>query len=320
MGDGMSGPGWMPEVPPSLGRLLAWHPQPIPLEPAACLLAALLYLLGVWRLHRRGDRWKPGRTVAFLGGIATIVEVTATGIGGYGMQLMSIHMIQHMVLSMVSPVLLLLGAPITLALRTLPAAPHGRLGAREVLVHVLHSRAAKVMTSPWFTLPLFVGSLYGLYFTSLFTTLMSTWWTHDVMLLHFLGVGLLFFYPILGIDPGPRRANPVLGILELFGGMPFHAFFGIAVMMASEPLVTTFKHPAASLGIDPLGDQTAAGGIAWAFSEIPSVIVLVALLFQWYTSEQRQARRKDRAADRDGDAELVAYNAYLASLEARGRG
>ena len=95
--------------------------------PAVCLLAALLYVLGVWRLHRRGDRWPPGRTLAFLAGVATIVEVTATGIGGYGMQLMSVHMVQHMVLSMVSPVLLLLGAPITLALRALPAAPHGRL-------------------------------------------------------------------------------------------------------------------------------------------------------------------------------------------------
>jgi putative membrane protein/putative copper resistance protein D len=100
--------------------------------------------------------------------------------------------------------------------------------------------------------------------------------------------------------------------------MPFHAFFGIALMMASEPMVETFKNPPASLGIEALSDQNAAGGIAWAFSEIPSVLVLVALLFQWYASDQRQARREDRAADRDGDKELEAYNAYLSSLHARG--
>jgi cytochrome c oxidase assembly factor CtaG len=140
------------------------------------------------------------------------------------------------------------------------------------------------------------------------------------MMLHFLGVGLVFFWPIMGVDPGPHRSGYVMRMLELFAGMPFHAFFGIALMMASQPMVKTFLHPAASLGIDPLDDQTAAGGIAWAFSEIPSVLVLVALLFQWYTSEKRQARRTDRAADRDGDSELVAYNAYLASLQARGRG
>jgi cytochrome c oxidase assembly factor CtaG len=101
--------------------------------------------------------------------------------------------------------------------------------------------------------------------------------------------------------------------------MPFHAFFGIALMMASGPMVESYKNPPASLGIDALADQTAAGGIAWAFSEIPSVLVLLALLFQWYNSEQRQARRLDRAADRDGDKELEAYNAYLASLNARSR-
>ena len=318
MGDGMSGPGWMPEAPVTLSRLLAWHPQPIPVLPAACLLLGLLYVLGVWRLHRRGDRWQPGRTVAFLLGIATIIEVTATGIGGYGMQLMSIHMVQHMVLSMVSPVLLLLGAPITLALRTLPAAPHGRLGAREVLVHVLHSRAAKVMTAPWFTLPLFVGSLYGLYFTSLFTTLMSTWWTHDLMLVHFLFVGLLFFYPILGVDPGPRRPNPVLGILELFGGMPFHAFFGIAVMMESSLTTTVFTHHPATWSGTPLSDEHAAGAIAWAFSEIPSVLVLLVLFMQWRRADTRAAVRQDRAADRDNDAELTAYNQYLAGLNQGG--
>lgn len=314
MGDGMSGPGWMPEAPVSLSRLLAWHPQPIPIEPLACLLAALLYGLGVWRLHRRGDRWQPGRTIAFLLGLATILEVTATGIGGYGMQLMSVHMVQHMVLSMVSPVLLLLGAPITLALRALPAAPHGRLGTREVLVHVLHSRFAKVVTSPWFTLPVFVGSLYGLYFTSLFTTLMSTWWTHDLMLAHFLAVGLLFFYPILGVDPGPRRANPVLGILELFGGMPFHAFFGIAVMMESSLTTTVFTHHPATWSGTALSDEHAAGAIAWAFSEIPSVLVLLILFMQWRRADTRDAVRRDRAADRNDDAELNAYNEYLAGL------
>jgi putative membrane protein/putative copper resistance protein D len=123
----------------------------------------------------------------------------------------------------------------------------------------------------------------------------------------------------MGVDPGPHRPGYLMRMLELFEGMPFHAFFGIALMMASEPMVQTFKNPPGSLGIEALSDQNAAGGIAWAFSEIPSVLVLVALLFQWYASDQRQARRTDRAADRDGDKELEAYNAYLASLNTQGR-
>jgi cytochrome c oxidase assembly factor CtaG len=308
------------DLPPfTLGRGLSFTGGD-PFFLTACVLLLVLYAWGVLRLLLRGDRWPVGRTVAFGAGVATVGLTMCTRLDDYGMVMFSVHMVQHMILSMLSPLLLLLGAPVTLALRALPTAGHGRTGPRELLVKLLHSRYLRIVTHPGFTLPLFIASLYGLYFSSLFDTLMETRAGHLAMMVHFLAVGLVFFWPIMGVDPGPYRPGYVMRMLELFAGMPFHAFFGIALMMASEPMVSTFLHPAASLGIDPLDDQTAAGGIAWAFSEIPSVIVLVVLLFQWYTSEQRQSRRQDRAADRDGDAELVAYNTYLASLEARGRG
>ncbi|MDX2649411.1 cytochrome c oxidase assembly protein [Streptomyces sp. NPDC001902] len=313
------GHGMTAELPPfTLGRGLEFSGDPVFL--AGCLLALALYGWGVVRLLRRGDRWPAGRIVAFVAGVLSIALVMCTALNDYGMVMFSVHMVQHMVVSMVSPILLLLGAPVTLTLRALPTAGRGRKGPRELLVALLHSRYLRVITHPAFTIPLFIASLYGLYFTPLFDTLMGSRTGHIAMMVHFLAVGLVFFWPIMGVDPGPNRPSHVMRILELFAGMPFHAFFGIALMMASEPMIGAFKHPSASLGIDALDDQTAAGGIAWAFSEIPSVIVLVALLIQWYTSDQRQARRKDRAADRDGDAELAAYNAYLASLEARGRG
>jgi putative copper resistance protein D len=229
----------------------------------------------------------------------------------------SVHMVQHMVISMVSPILLLLGAPVTLTLRALPVAGRGRTGPRELLLKVLHSRFLQVITHPAFTLPVFIASLYGLYFTPLFDFLMGSKAGHITMMVHFLAVGVIFFWPIMGVDPGPKRPGYVIRMLELFGGMPFHAFFGVALMMASGPMVNAYKHPAASLGIDALSDQNAAGGIAWSFSEIPSVLVLIALVYQWYNSEQREAKRLDRAADRDGDKELTEYNAYLASLQAR---
>ncbi|WUH95371.1 cytochrome c oxidase assembly protein [Streptomyces sp. NBC_00433] len=314
------GGGMHMDLPPfTLGRGLAFSTGD-PFFLVGCVLLLVLYGVAVLRLHRRGDRWPVGRTAAFALGVLTIGVTMCTRLNDYGMVLFSVHMVQHMILSMLSPILLLLGAPVTLALRALPTAGRGRTGPRELLVKLLHSRYLRIVTHPAFTIPLFIASLYALYFSPLFDFLMRSEAGHLAMMVHFLAVGLLFFWPIMGVDPGPHRPGYVMRMLELFAGMPFHAFFGIAVMMASEPLVTTFKHPAASLGVDALNDQTAAGGIAWAFSEIPSVIVLVALLFQWYTSEQRQARRQDRAADRDGDAELVAYNAYLASLEARGRG
>ncbi|MEU9954258.1 cytochrome c oxidase assembly protein [Streptomyces sp. NPDC050982] len=312
-----SGHGMMMDLPPfTLGRGLAWSPDPFFL--VACLLGLALYGWGVVRLVRRGDAWPVGRTVAFVVGVLSVMLVLCTGLNDYGMVMFSVHMVQHMVISMLSPILILLGAPVTLALRALPTAGRDRKGPRELLLMFLHSRLMRVVTHPAFTIPLFIASLYALYFTPIFDFLMDSKTGHIAMMCHFLAVGLVFFWPIMGVDPGPHRPGYLMRMLELFAGMPFHAFFGIALMMASEPMVGTYKNPPASLGIDALADQTAAGGIAWAFSEIPSVLVLLALLFQWHRSEERQARRADRAADRDGDKELEAYNAYLASLNARG--
>ncbi|MFF9864525.1 cytochrome c oxidase assembly protein [Streptomyces sp. NPDC013953] len=314
-----SGHGMTMDLPPfTLGRGLAFSPEPFFL--VGCLLALALYAWGVVRLRRRGDAWPVGRIVFFTVGVLTVALVMCTRLNDYGMVMFSVHMVQHMVISMLSPILLLLGAPVTLALRALPVASRrGSKGPRELLLALLHSRYMRIVTHPVFTIPLFIASLYALYFTPLFDFLMGSKPGHIAMMVHFLAVGLVFFWPIMGVDPGPHRPGYVMRMLELFAGMPFHAFFGIALMMASEPMVKAYANPPASLGIDALGDQNAAGGIAWAFSEIPSVLVLIALVYQWYRSEQRQAVRKDRAADRDGDKELAAYNAYLASLQARGQ-
>ncbi|MCX5435814.1 MULTISPECIES: cytochrome c oxidase assembly protein [unclassified Streptomyces] len=313
-----SGHGMNMDLPPfTLGRGLAWSADPFFL--IGCLVALGLYGWGVVRLARRGDSWQVGRTLSFVVGVLTVMLVMCTKLNDYGMVMFSVHMVQHMVISMLSPILLLMGAPITLALRAMPVARRGAKGPRELLLMFLHSRYMRIITHPAFTIPLFIASLYALYFTPIFDTLMGSKVGHIGMMVHFLAVGLVFFWPIMGVDPGPHRPGYVMRMLELFAGMPFHAFFGIALMMASGPMIGTYEHPPASLGIDALADQTAAGGIAWAFSEVPSVLVLLALLFQWKKSEDRQARRKDRAADRDGDQELAAYNAYLASLNTRGQ-
>jgi cytochrome c oxidase assembly factor CtaG len=297
-----SGHGMTMDLPPfTLGRGLEWSADPFFF--VACLLGLGLYGWGV---------------VAYVVGVLTVALMMCTRLNDYGMVMFSAHMVQHMVISMLSPLLILLGAPVTLALRALPVAGRGRRGPRELLLALLHSRYLRVITHPAFTIPLFIASLYALYFTPLFDFLMGSKTGHIAMMVHFFAVGVVFFWPIMGVDPGPHRPGYLMRMLELFAGMPFHAFFGIALMMGSTPMVGTFSHPPASLGIDALSDQSAAGGIAWAFSEVPSVLVLLALLFQWYRSEQRQARRMDRAAERDGDKELAAYNAYLASLDARG--
>lgn len=320
---------WMPALPPTFERLMAWHPQPIPVLPVIVLILLLLYGCGVVVLKRRGIHWPVPRSIWWLAGLATILLVTATGIDGYGMQLFSIHMLQHMILNMLAPVFLVLGAPITLLLRALPAGSGPRGGIRRGILWLLHSRAAALLMHPAVTFMLFIMSLYGLYYTPAFDFLMGTWWGHNLMLIHFLLVGFIYFWGIIGIDPSPRTASrglravagPILPVLELAATTPFHAFFGVAVMMSSTLLVSSFAQPMPGWDISPLADQYAGGGIAWAFTEIPTLLVLGALIVKWQKSDRRATRKKERRLAREGkDSDLEDYNNYLQALNAHNGG
>jgi cytochrome c oxidase assembly factor CtaG/putative copper export protein len=307
------------ELPPySLTEVLAsWRPDTIVLLVAGTALA--LYVAGVRKLSRREQRWPIGRTLSWVGGIALAAFVLNSGLAAYGRALFSAHMLQHMTLTMIVPILLGMGAPITLALRALPAHPaSGPRGAREWLLEMLHSRIARVLTHPLVTLTLYVVTLYGFYFTPLFDLSHRSHLAHALMHVHFIAIGCLYFWPILGIDPMPRRLPPLGRMLLLFASVPFHAFFGVALMSSSTVLSEDWY---ASLGLpwvdSLLADQYVGAGIAWSFGEIPTLIVLAAIFVQWYRADDREAKRIDRRADRDGDAELAAYNEYLARLADR---
>jgi cytochrome c oxidase assembly factor CtaG len=309
---------WVPDVAPTWGRMFLVHLDGWSVLAVASILGLLVYLGAVVRLRRTGVVWPWWRTLAWIAGTASVFLVTGTWLNGYSMVLFSIHMVQHMVLAMISPLLLLMGAPVTLALRTLPRGKGAAGTPRALLLGALHSRVGRVLASPLFTVPLFIASLYGIYFTPVFDWLMSNPAGHQFMLAHFVVTGLLFFGPVLAQDPWPQTHGHPARILELVIPVPFHAFFGVAVMIASTLLVDTFARPPAGWGVDPVGDQTVAGGIAWSFGELPTVLVLIVVLVSWAGSDERRARALDRAAERDGDAELVAYNARLRQLAEQG--
>jgi cytochrome c oxidase assembly factor CtaG len=310
---------WMPDEPPTWARLFAPHLDGWSVLAVLSLLALVAYLVGVVRLTRSGVTWPWWRTASFVLGALSLFFATGTGLNGYGMVLFGVHMAQHMVLSMISPLLLLCGSPITLALRALPRGTGTAGTPRALLLELLHSRFARVVSHPAFTVPLFLASLYGVYFTPLFDDLMANPLGHQFMLAHFLVTGLLFFGPILGQDPWPRTVGYPGRMLELLIPVPFHAFFGVSIMMADTLVVQTFAHPPASWGVDPLADQSTAGAIAWSFAELPTVIVLAVVFFAWASSEERRGRRVDRQAERDADAELDAYNARLRAMAAQAR-
>jgi putative copper resistance protein D len=239
------------------------------------------------------------------------------------MELFSVHMIQHMVLNMLSPVFLVLGAPVTLLLRALPAGSGRRGRTRRGVLWLLHTRAASFLVHPVVMFTLLIMTLYGLYFTPIFDYLMATWWGHNLMLVHFLLIGFLYFWGILGIDPSPRRsprrskrgAGVVPGsVLELVALAPFHAFFGVVVMMSTTLLVGFYAIPVPGWNISPLADQATGGGIAWSFTELPTLLVLGALVLKWQKSDQRTNRATERRQARGGDTELADYNSYLQAL------
>ncbi|WP_433468362.1 cytochrome c oxidase assembly protein [Spirillospora sp. CA-128828] len=287
-----------------------------------------LYLAAVVRLRRRGDSWPLARTVSWVLGLVTIVAVTQTGVARYAPILFSVHMAQHMVLNMLTPIFLVVGAPVTLALRALkPARIRGDRGPREWLTAMLHSRYLAVIAHPAVATIIFVASTFVLYFTPLFEAAMRNHLGHIAMTVHFLASGSLFFWVLLGVDPAPRKLPYPGRLLLLFVTMPFHAFFGIALMNMSQALArgwyTSVDPP---WGTTILHDQHTGGAIAWGFGEVPTFIVLLVLAVQWYLDDQRQARRMDRKADRAAkpggraeDDELAAYNARLAKLAERDR-
>ncbi|MCW2701335.1 MAG: conserved rane protein of unknown function [Blastococcus sp.] len=310
---------WVPSDPPTWGRMFIPHVGPGSVLAVLSVVALLVYLGATLRLRRTGVVWPWWRTLAWTAGTASLFAVTGTWLNGYSMVLFSVHMTQHMVLSLITPLLLLLAAPVTLALRTLPRGRGVSGVPRALLLEALHSRFARFVSHPLFTVPLFIASLYGVYFTPLFDALMRNALGHQLMLAHFVVTGLLFFGPIVAQDPWPRSLSHPARMLELFLPVPFHAFFGVSIMMAGSLVVTSFTDPPAGWDVDTLTDQGVAGGIVWAFGELPTVLVLAVVFFSWARSEERRGRSLDRAADRTGDAELAAYNARLRAMAEQNR-
>jgi putative copper resistance protein D len=306
--------------PPTFSRLmLDWRFDL--LYGTAAIVLVVVYALGLRKLRRRGDSWPVGRTVAWMCGCVVLLVATSSGVGRYSPAVFSVHMGAHMALSMLTPVLLVLGAPITLALRALdPAGKNGVPGLREWILTALHSPFSRFITHPVVAAVLFVGGFYSLYLGGIFEAAVDSHSAHVLMNLHFLLSGYLFYWVAIGVDPSPRKLQPVTKLAMVFGSLPFHAFFGVALMSMGAVLGEWYYR---SLGLgwnaDLVGDQQLGGSIAWATGEIPLVLVMMALLIQWSRSDGRTARRVDRAADRDDDADLAAHNAMFAELARRDR-
>lgn len=310
--------------PPSLSRILFGY-EPDALMIGLLVIAVALYIKGVIVLTKRGDKWPIGRTISFAIGISAVDFATSGGLGLYAHFSFSWHMIAHMTLGMIAPIAIVLGAPITLALRTLPQGRNSEeRGVRGTLLSALHSRYSSIIVNPVGAIIIFDGSLFLLYFTSLFGKLMNTHAGHLFMNIHFLLAGFLFFHVIIGIDPNPKRPPFLVRIVTLLAAMSIHAFFSVALMSSSTLIDSGYFAALQTPWVgDLLADQNKGGAIGWAMGEIPILIALVATFIMWTRDDAREARRIDRSVERMAAMgqpdELAQYNKYLQELADRER-
>lgn len=283
---------------------------------SAAIIAAWIYLYWLYLLKKRGGSWPIANTLWWVGGCALLLFTSCSALGVYMPALFSVHMTAHMLYSMGIPVMLVLGGPVTLALRALkPAGRDGLPGIREWLVVFINNPVSRFLTHPVVATTQFVAGFYLLYMTPLYDFLADEHAGHVFMNIHFLISGYIFYWVIIGVDAAPQQISPSVKLVTLMGSLPFHAWFGISLMQSQQVLAYDY-YAALDLPfyVNLLEDQNIGGAVAWAAGEVPLYLVTVAMFFQWRKSDAKDAARYDRVADRTNDAELEAYNEMLARM------
>lgn len=308
----------LPPEPTAMRWLTEWRPDWLWITFAVTV--AVAYILGMLKLRRRGDSWPLLRLICWLVGLIALTYFTSGAPAIYGMVLFSAHMVDHMALTMVVPLFLVLGAPVTLALKALSPRRDGSRGIREWILVIVHSRFSAVVTHPIFAAANFAGSIVVFYYSPLFGFALREHVGHELMILHFLLTGYIFVLSMIGTDPVPRRAPYPLRLLLLFATMAFHAFFGVALTGSTSLLQASFfGNMGREWGPSALEDQQIGGAVTWGIGEVPTLLLAIGVAIMWSRSDARESRRKDRAAERNNDADLAAYNKMFASLAERDR-
>jgi putative membrane protein len=256
------------------------------------IAVAAAYVAGLRRLQARGRAWPTARTVAFLSGLAVIVIATESGLAAYDRVLFSLHVVQHVLLGMAAPLLIVLGAPVTLALQA------GARPTQQKILRVLHSAPTRVLTHPLTAWVLFGSSLIVLYFTPLYELSLRNDWVHAAVHTHFIVVGSLFLAHVVGLDPIPGALGYGARLLYVAVLLPFHTFIGVALLTANTVIAAGwYDQVERSWGASPLSDQRTGAGLLWISGELFGVLAISLVVRQWMAAEERAAARHDRRLD-----------------------
>ena len=308
----------LPPAPTPEGLVTMWRFDWLWVAVIAVL--GLSYAWALWKLARTGGRWSPLRAVSWFAGLALLMYATSGGLAIYARVLFSAHMVEHMSLTMIIPVFLVLGSPVTLLLRALEPRQDGTRGPREWILRLVHSTWGKVVTHPIFASVNFAASIVIFYFTDLLSVTLRYHVGHEFMMAHFLFTGYMFALVLVGQDPIPYRPPHFMRLVLLIATMVYHAFVGVTIMGMDTLLEASwFGNMGRPWGASAIEDQQTGGALMWGIGELPTAILAVVVAIQWAMDGKRENRRVDREADRTGDAELEAYNEMMQSLAERER-
>lgn len=304
-------------------QVLATHWRPNVLYIALAVAAISAYFYAVRILHRRGDKWPLGRTIAWTLGWAVVIIATSSGFGMYSAADFGIHMIVHMTLNMLAPLLMVLGGFMTLMLRASSGRSVGDIrstsiaGMHNWITWILKWRVLRVIYNPLLVFVVFILSYYGLYLTGIFENIMLYHWAHQLMNLHFIFIGYLYYGLSIGVDRVPRVLPHIGKLGYVMAAMPFHAFFGVVLMTTPTPVAENYYRYLDMPWADLAASQYLGGSVAWSAGELPLLIVVLVLGIQWARQDDKEAKRKDRHMDLGLDDDLAEYNEMLKKLAER---
>jgi putative copper resistance protein D len=283
-------------APPTVLRVLTtWTFEPLVLVPLVA--AGWLYLVGVRQVRRRfpANPWPADRTGWFVSGLVVLFVALESPVDGYSADLLLIHMIQHLLLSFIAAPLLVAGAPVTLSLRAL--SPSGR--PRRTILHAVHSPPIRFITHPVVAWLLFAAAMVGTHFSPLYEAALEHQWIHDLEHMIFLGTALLFWYPVIGVDPSTWRMPYPLRLLYVILAGPVNTFTALAIYSSNDVLYPYYASLSRTWGPTPLSDQQMAGAVMWVCGDIALLIAVVLVAVAWMHQDQVEAERIDRRLDEE---------------------
>jgi putative copper resistance protein D len=290
--------------------LLAWTFDPLPVLGA--VVAGWAYWAGVRIVRRQHSRTPvPGwRVWCWFLGLAVGLVAVLSPIGTYDTTFFSVHMVQHLLLTVVCAPLLALGAPITLLLRV--SSPVVR---KRVLLRILHSWPVRVVAHPIVAWVVFAGVMYVSHFSPLFDAALEDEGLHVFEHGLYLAAALLFWWPVVGADPSPWRLPHPMRVAYVFLGMPWSSFLGLAIFSAPAVLYRHYETVARAWGPAPIVDQQLAGGMMWVLGDGAFLVAMLLAVWVWLRAEEREGHRVDAKLEREAAAGRAAERGATPAAE-----